>query len=362
METELRNRKFIYFVLQATVIQGLIVCLIIGVNCSVDASQVITPYVETARLALEGNIVAVPENYNERLYQVAIVDGMEESPETVIIGSSRGMFLGEAVTGYSDLYNNCVSGACMEDYYALLGLYYKKFSRLPARVIIETSPWIFYGDNPEARWTEEYVYTSSAAYFYYTVNRVKLNKEVERENPYVSLSYFRYNLSVLKEKGIRAFQKEPARISIDPTEAADYPDGSIRYAADLENASEERLAAVRAASGAVTYENVNKMTGIDSDKAEEYENLLRFLLENRVEICIFMSPFSNTQCQYIYDEKKNIIFDDVENYLKEFGSKYPMKVVGGYDAREFGLTDEYYIDSVHLDRTGNQILWNLCTN
>ena len=143
METELRNRKFIYFVLQAAVIQGLIVCLIIGVNCSVDASQVITPYVETARLALEGNIVAVPENYNERLYQVAIVDGMEESPETVIIGSSRGMFLGEAVTGYSDLYNNCVSGACMEDYYALLGLYYKKFSRLPARVIIETSPWIF---------------------------------------------------------------------------------------------------------------------------------------------------------------------------------------------------------------------------
>lgn len=104
------------------------------------------------------------------------------------------------------------------------------------------------------------------------------------------------------------------------------------------------------------------MTGIDSDKAEECENLLRFLLENRVEICIFMSPFSNTQCQYIYDEKKNIIFDDVENYLKEFGSKYPIKVVGGYDAREFGLTDEYYIDSVHLDRTGNQILWNLCTN
>lgn len=185
MVTELKSKDFIAFVMQGILVGALILSLVMSINFVVDASDVITAktYTEMAKLALAGNTVAVPENYNERVYQVAIVDETKEIPETIVIGSSRGMFLGEDITGYNNLYNNCVSGACMEDYYALLGLYYQKFHSLPHRVIIETSPWVFFRDNPEARWTENARYQEAAAYLYKLINDVDLAANAEKENP-----------------------------------------------------------------------------------------------------------------------------------------------------------------------------------
>lgn len=83
-----------------------------------------------AELVLAGNIVAVPENYNERVYEMALLERMKEMPETVVLGASRGMYLGKEITGYKSLFNHCVSGACIEDYYAVPQLYREKFESI----------------------------------------------------------------------------------------------------------------------------------------------------------------------------------------------------------------------------------------
>ena len=68
------KKDFCKLLLKALVYGIAILSLIIGVNYAVDAASVIRPqHTQMAKLSLAGNIVAVPENYNERVYQMCIV-------------------------------------------------------------------------------------------------------------------------------------------------------------------------------------------------------------------------------------------------------------------------------------------------
>ncbi len=354
------KKGLINFIINVFIYYTVILGTIISINYSVDASSVIRPqHTQMARLALEGNIIATPENYNERVYQVCIVANIKTIPETIVIGSSRGMFVGEEITGYDDIYNNCVSGGCLEDYYALLGLYYEKFHDLPKRVIIETSPWVFYAGNPEDRWREDDTYYDSACDFFREVNGVDLevDNNSDTENPYISLSYFRYNIEQWREKGYEIF-REDARISTDTSEAADYPDGTIRYEASSENESQERLNRVLAKNGACTYEDSNNMIEIDSEKSMQYEKLIDYLQNNGTEVIIYMQPFSVTQCKYSFDDNLNPGYALAYDYIINLANKREIEVHGGFDARTFGLSDIQFIDYMHLDREGTNLVWH----
>ncbi len=356
----MKTGRYGVFLLKIAIYAIAVLIIIIATNYFIDASSAINPrYDEMARLALEGNIVAVPQNYNERAYQICIVEQMDRMPETIVIGNSRGMFLGTGTTGYEDIYNHCVSNACLEDDYAMLGLYYKKFGALPSRVIMEAGPWFFFEDNPEARWRELGTYTAAAVDLYGIVNGGELYMDVKAENPYLSLSYFQYNLGQFLQKGFRVFDRSVnARISTNEDEGADYPDGTIRYEAHLERESEERLKSVQQTTGACTQANIQFMTEISEQKAKAFENLIDYLLENNCEVTIYLQPFSVTQCRYSLDQGLNPAFELVEHYLWDLAQEKGIRIVGGYDARDFGLTDERFIDSIHLDRIGTGIVWN----
>jgi len=355
------NKDLIKFITKVVIYFAAIFGMIITINYNVDASFIFTAdsHEDMAKLALEGNIVVCPLNYNERIYQICIVRNMKSMPDTIVIGSSRGMHLGEEITGYSNMYNNCVSGACIEDYYGLLGLYYEKYGNLPRRIIVETSPWVLFEYNPESRWTTNKEYYNYCYDFYNTVNGVNLimNSNLNTENPYISLSYFQYNIKQFKEKGMNVFDVE-ARISKDVSELADNPDGSIRYSADEENESEHRLSRVQNMSGAVSYQNIQDMTELGETKVKDYEKLIDYLLNNGCEVIIYMAPFSETQCGYSIDQGFNASFELVEQYLRELANEKGIQIVGGFDSRKFGLTDKRFIDYMHVDQKGTSIVWN----
>lgn len=358
----MERKEFLLFFIKAVLYEIGILVVIVFVNVVVDASFVIKPqHTKMAELAIAGNIVAVPENYNERVYQVCIVNNMIKIPQTIVIGSSRGMYLGKEITGYNNIYNNCVSGGCIEDYYALLGLYQKKFNRIPQRVIIEVSPWNFYGDIPEQRWTENDAYREAACNFYKEVNNVDmfLYYDKYRENPYISLAYFRYNIKQWKELGSVVFEDEIANISSDISEQAEFPDGTIRYKAELENMSLERIKKVQECStGALTYQNGDQMKKVDDSKIQMFENLIDYLIKNDIEVILYMAPFSESQCKYSFDQKLNMGYTMSYDYLIKYANKKGIEIRGGYDAREVGVTDKYFIDAMHIDRAGSAIVWN----
>ena len=375
MKSEIRNRRFLAFVLRILIAAVLIVAVIVGINYFVDASQVITSRSQDAmaELVLAGNTVAAPENYNERVYQMAILDHMKEIPETVVLGSSRGMYLGSDVTGYTDLFNHCVSGACLEDYYAVPALYQQKFGKYPSRIIMEISPWVLSDVNPDARWIEIYSWRSVIEKLYEALNGRKpdiketvgetdpFNSEgkpfYSRENPWFSLPYFQYNCYVIRQKGLEAFQGNPARISTDPDEAAELSDGSVRYPANQENPGPERLAQVLSDVGAVTFEYAHRMTDVGEKEGAALESLVGELQDHGTEVILFLAPFSPNQCVYSFDQNLNPGFAKAEAWLRDLAEKYDIRLIGGYDSRPFGLTDEQYIDYSHPDKSAVRTVW-----
>ena len=80
MKTEILNRRFLVFLLRFLIVAAVVLGLVVGVNYFIDASHVITSrsQEQMAKLVLEGNTVAVPDNYNERIFQVAVLDHNRE--------------------------------------------------------------------------------------------------------------------------------------------------------------------------------------------------------------------------------------------------------------------------------------------
>ena len=335
--------------------------LIVWINVSVDALYAISSssYDEAAKLQLEGNIIAFPTTYNQRVFQSAVVSQMDEMPETIVIGSSRGMYIGERITGYENIYNNCVFGNGMEDYYSLLGLYYREFGELPKHIIIEISPWVFYDDSEEYRWTENYEYRTAAEKFYSVVTgeTLEIPDAVEIENPFVSWTYFKYNVDVVGVEGVSAFDREDGHVSTDTAEFADMPDGTIRYKRWREQPNDTRYQKVLDGVGPVTYCNVDKMTEIGDKKRGYFEALITYLTENDIEVEFFLAPFSVTACRYIYDEGTNPVFDEVEDYLYEYAGRYGIAVTGHYDAREVEASNWNFLDFMHPDKTTIEKVW-----
>lgn len=358
----LLNRRFLLFlafVAQAAVIVTLIYAGIRTFNMAVDGSSVISSksHEQMARIALDGQDVALPENYNERVFQMSIVDHLRAMPETVVIGSSRGFYIGRETTGIESIYNNCVSGASVEDYYALLGLYRQKYGRYPSRVIVEISPWVFNALNPEARWLDFSGYRHSAEKLYKQINGKELVTNVTQEDPYYSLPYFQYNYSLLLEKGAEAFRGFPARASEDPEEQADCPDGTMRYPASQANDSPERLAIVQAAGGPIRYQDVQYMEDLDPGKREAFEHLIRDLQDRGTEVIFYLSPFSATQAYFSYDLGQNSVFSLVEDYLYEYARNNNIRLIGSYEPQQYSLSDHYFMDQMHLDKTGVSLIW-----
>lgn len=359
----MHNKNILLSFFQLILFEIIIISFIVITNVTIDASCAIQPqYDEMASLSLAGNIVTQPKNYNERAYQVSIVENMEKLPQTIVIGSSRGMYLGTDTTGYLDIYNNCVSGACIEDYYALLGLYYNKFSKLPPRIIIETSPWVFYKDNPESKWQDNKTYEESAHSFYQLVNGKEMYIDdsilhTKKENPYISISYFRYNIEQLISNGFQ-IKRDIAQISTNTLEPADYPDGTIRYPAESENESPKRLLKVTSAKGACKCQNSHLMTEVDREKATQYENLIKYLQNRNIDVIIYLQPFSETQCSYSFDKGLNPGYPLAEQYINNYAKSRNIPVYGSYDARKCQLSDNRFIDYMHLDKKGTYYVWN----
>ncbi len=72
-----------------------IVIILIGVNYFGDAAKLFDSEYEKmmAAIVLNGNYVTNITDYDERIFQKELINGMNNSPEVLVIGSSRTMLI-----------------------------------------------------------------------------------------------------------------------------------------------------------------------------------------------------------------------------------------------------------------------------
>lgn len=90
----------------------------------------------------KGNNIAGRQNFRIRALVTEMIQQAEAAPETIVLGSSRAMLLGENLLGQRNVRNNSISSARLVHYYSVLGQYAERGMK-PRAVLIGADPWIF---------------------------------------------------------------------------------------------------------------------------------------------------------------------------------------------------------------------------
>lgn len=332
-------------------------------NYAIDSSHIWADYEKMAEIALRGKIVSTPVNYNERMYQYQIIKNMKDIPDTIVIGSSRGMFLGNEILNQPSVYNHCVSGGNLMDYFAILGIYQKIHGKISNNVILEISPWVFSNVSPAKRWQENHEYAVSASEYYRQVvgKSSHISTFSRFSNPIFSFSYLYTNLTKALQNGIKYglnANRLIAKESLDINEQADYPDGVIRYPSQIENKNEARTKKVIDTSkGPVTYQNCDKMQSIDKEIYNNFAELIDYLQKQNIKPTFFLAPFSESQSKLIFDNNSNPVFIDIEKSLATLANERKIKIIGSYNAAKYNLMDYEFSDFMHGDKESISKIW-----
>jgi hypothetical protein len=114
-------------------------------NDSISYEQTIVNYLR------EGYNVTNIDNYDERVFQKLFIESLNNSPEIIVLGSSRSQLIESSFFANKRLINNSVTGATIEDLLSIYNIYENK-SYKPQKLIIELSPWMLNENNGQTRW------------------------------------------------------------------------------------------------------------------------------------------------------------------------------------------------------------------
>lgn len=294
-----------------------------------------------AKAVATGNNIAGLENYDERLFQKQVFQNFEVYPETLIIGSSRTMMVQSSMLSNSNrTFNHSVSGASLEDYIAILGLYAQK-KVLPKKVIFGIDPWIFNKNNRQSRWlglSTEYNFILGEIRG--TASQVVIKKD---ENKYFQLINFE------NTKNNFLHFKESHKIKIITDENIDSTikraDGSIvypfktRFQKDTET---QKLVKEYIVGEIYSLGNFKELSNI-----QLFEDFILFLTKNGVTVELFLPPYHPTVYNYFSNNYQYINVLKSEAYLRKFAKKHSLKVYGSYNPKEYGLTSHDFTDGMH---------------
>ncbi|MGI6723275.1 MAG: hypothetical protein ACOX39_02705 [Arcobacteraceae bacterium] len=307
----------------------------------------------------DGNIIAGLSNIDERIFRKKQIKYLKNDVEFIAIGSSRTMQLRKNMfldDGINNFQNYSVSGASLEDYIALIQVHKNKFGKLPKNIILGLDAWIFNQNNGQTRYlslVEEY---NEFISILNNSSKQKINNDTSTRNNFlyfISIEYFKKNLKDFSKKEIFYIAD-----NIEVDDNLRMPDGSIYYPyksrfPDFKEV--EKVAKSYTQGNVYSLENYKKLFNI-----ELFENLIKYLLENNVNIYFYLTPYNPITYDILMQNEKYKIINQAEEYIINFSKQNNIKIVGSFNPHNYNLTNEDFFDGMHsLDIAYEKIFKNL---
>jgi hypothetical protein len=329
-------------------------------NFHADSAGIFRPNKGLKGVALNlinGNMVAGYLNRNdERELQRLIVENYSGRRDIIAIGSSRTMLLRKRfIRGNVDFFNHSVSGAIIEDYVAIIGLYRRK-GVLPKTVIIGIDPWIF---NKNSRLGSDFwrilesYYEEMVAEFPKGARGTKMVRNIigprsdvtSRYEQLINLEYTLQNWQYL-QKGKRVYVTDTVKVDDYVRE----PDGSLHFPystrfAKMENTGSRVLPEI-------IYSNFDTLSGTGL-----FEDLLHYLKAHGVKAVLLLPPLHPDVYRSSLHDPRYSITLKVEAYLRQLARDNNLIVIGSFDPGRNGFKAEDFADEIHGHETVMQKLF-----
>jgi hypothetical protein len=298
---------------------------------------------------LKGRMVGGTIGRNdERELQKLMVDTYPDKRDVVAVGSSRTMLLrGRFIPGSRHFFNHSVTGALIEDYIAIVGLYRNK-NTLPGTVIFGIDPWVFNKDNglTDSWRTLDTYYKAMMAEMAggskETGTAVSLERKPDNLSKYKQLINLEYTIQnwYYSKKKKRLYVTD----TVDVDDFVREPDGSIHFPYGMRHV---KMANVDPTVAQATlpegyYGTFKAMTGTGM-----FEDLVHYLKRHGVRVVFLLAPLYPASYRACEVNPKYRMTLKVEDYLRGLARTNNITVVGSFNPNRFGLKGEDFFDGVH---------------
>ena len=267
-------------------------------------------------------------NIDERIFIDSRIEVEDANPDTIIIGSSRVMQIGNHNNKGSNL-NLAVSGASVEDILAISYLATNKYK--PARIYISADPWLFNSNSGQSRWKA-------------------LSHAYEKELGILGLGV-RVNESAVKKlipfndllsKIYSAVNVNKIGTSNDNPELIDKirKDGSRVYNIEFANTSSSTIELE--ALDVLNYAMLNY--NYSESSRSQFESLLRNL-KSDYRVSLILPPYHPRA--YRAMQRENLVYLQIEQMFRDIAIRTGVQIVGSYDPTQVGCSESEFYDGMH---------------
>jgi peptidoglycan/LPS O-acetylase OafA/YrhL len=267
-------------------------------------------------------------NINERMFIEHRIGVENANPDTVIIGSSRVMQIGNHNNAGSNL-NLAVSGASVEDILAIAYLATDKYK--PVRIYISADPWLFNSNSGQNRWEAlSHAYTEELGILGVDI---KVNEPAVKSpipfNQLLSRIYTEVNVNQIEAPDANPELIDKIR-----------KDGSRVYNIEYENSTQSAIELE--ALNALNYAMLNYKY------SEGNETQLEFLLRNLKDdyrVFLILSPYHPKV--YKAMQEKSMVYVQIEQMYKDIATRTGVQIVGSYNPAQVGCNKFEFYDGMH---------------
>ncbi len=289
-------------------------------------------------------------NVDERLLKCYMIEQMPKDADCVLIGSSTVLGIRKEHVGTDSFYNLGVSGADYYDIMATAAMLEMNHVN-PKRIILGVDHYFFcegiYENNarskswrPYAKYMEDILEDANPL-------SPQLDLEAQQKEQFrqlLSITYFQASVEFLKNNG----SLQIARWGMADREykgAYFQVDGSMVYPRDYENTSVET--AIKAATDYDMEYQFGSYRHMNARSKEQFEKLVNYWTKQGAKVVFFLCPVSPALWER-YDTERYPILPEIEEYVRSMAEKYDVEVIGSYNPKDVGVSDEDYYDARHI--------------
>ena len=330
----------------------------VGIIVFVDSANVINKekvVTKTLEIIETGKNVSSVDNFNDRLLNLKYISSLDEAPDTVLLGSSRGkQITTEMVETNGTLFNSGVTGAAIEDVVAIYNVYLEN-ELIPKRIIISIDTWFFDINKNETRWKNNFFGEYNRFVSKYVGKEYEVSKQemvsafFKNASEVISPGYFQSSLKSLQSRQNNSEIIEPTDNFSLVDSSVIHIDGSYSYPQSYEfdrspSSIDERIS--QAEMGIL--DGFQSWDNIDEFKRLLFERLVDVMIENGSEVQFIISPYNPRIFDRVSENPEYAIVLECENYLRDFAAERNIMVLGSFDPEKCGIDSDGFIDALHI--------------
>ncbi len=310
-----------------------------------------------ATLLAEGANVAAIGNHDDRLVQRYLTAELEQSPQVLVLGSSRAMQIRSDVAGDRRFFNASVSEAALEDLEAIAELYLES-DPPPEVVVLGVDLWDLKRTDALTAWK---TLSAERDLMLARAGRDTSSSGTDRWERWrryaqaLSPSYFQESSRRLIRSLTGIAPARSVYYATDETES-DVPvklaDGSLVYDQAMRLRSPEETDRMALEYGVKWRDKIDEVGRLEPDRQAEFEDLVDQLRASETTVVIYLGPYHPTTYSYFLRERDLRIGGEVEDYLRSMAAARNIQVLGSYDPERAGVAAEDFFDALHVRESG----------